>query len=407
MPSEQPLLFDDEQPLESIAVDAVRNADLSYCKFLSANDTGATGGHQSGILINKNAWPLLFDDSYRGMAIARRGATVRWQDERETTSTFIYYRSKNELRLTRFGRGFPYLNPSVTGALFVLARLSPDYYQAFILDGDVAVDGFLSAFNMGPQDTGRLIDGRGVRGNFYTIQERNEIVSYVSSLGLTPESPFPESMEVSAEARRIQTDVYDHESLVFTNPDFKLVEFTRIEYAIFRYMENSCYGPSIRAGFVDLESFIAMANSVLNRRKSRAGKSLEHHLSSLFELNGLSFEEQVRTEGNKKPDFVFPSGGAYHDPDYPVDRLVVLAAKTTCKDRWRQILTEADRMRDRPKFLVTLQQGNSAEQLTEMRKDNVQLIVPKQYIGAYPREFQPGIWTLKKFIDYVEETLSR
>lgn len=406
MSSEQFLLFDHEQPLESIAVDAVRNADLSYCKFLSANDTGATGGHQSGILINKNAWPLLFDDSYQGMAIAKREARVCWQDERETTSIFTYYQSKNELRLTKFGRGFPYLNPSVTGALFVLARMSPDYYRAFILDGDDSVDAFLSSFGMGPQDTGRLITERGVVVDTRRGQESREILSFVLSLHLSPDEAFPASDIVSAAARRIQNDVYDHREQLTTDPDHKLVEFTRIEYAIFRYMEVSCYGPSIHGGFIDIESFINLANTVLNRRKSRAGKSLEHHLSSLFESNGLPFEEQVRTEGNKKPDFVFPSGDAYHDPEYPVERLVVLAAKTTCKDRWRQILTEADRMRGRPKFLVTLQQGNSAEQLAEMRKDNVQLIVPKQYIGAYPREFQPSIWTVKRFIDFVRQAVS-
>ena len=119
--------------------------------------------------------------------------------------------------------------------------------------------------------------------------------------------------------------------------------------------------------------------------------------------NGLQFEEQVKTEGNKKPDFVFPSGDAYHDMNYPVERLVVLGAKTTCKDRWRQVINEADRVRDRNKYLVTLQQGISPQQLAEMREENVQLIVPKTYIKSYPKEFQPTIWSIKQFIEYVRQ----
>ena len=31
------------------------NSERIFCKFLSANDTGETGGHQSGIYIPKNS----------------------------------------------------------------------------------------------------------------------------------------------------------------------------------------------------------------------------------------------------------------------------------------------------------------------------------------------------------------
>lgn len=41
------------------AIGAVLNGGPSYCKFLSANDSGETGGHQSGILISKSAKAML------------------------------------------------------------------------------------------------------------------------------------------------------------------------------------------------------------------------------------------------------------------------------------------------------------------------------------------------------------
>ena len=146
-----------------------------------------------------------------------------------------------------------------------------------------------------------------------------------------------------------------------------------------------------------------MANMVLNRRKSRAGKSLEHHLSAIFDGNEIIYTSQAVTEGNKKPDFIFPSQEAYHDMTFPTDKLISLAAKTTCKDRWRQVINEADRLRDRPKYLCTLQQGISPAQMDEMQSENVILVVPRQYITTYPADRQDRIWTLSKFVSYVRE----
>ncbi len=136
---------------------------------------------------------------------------------------------------------------------------------------------------------------------------------------------------------------------------------------------------------------------------SRAGKSLEHHLAALFDGNAVAYESQVVTEGNKTPDFIFPSGAAYHNPAFVTGKLTSLAAKTTCKDRWRQILNEADRLRDETKFLCTLQQGISSKQMEEMSAEKVTLVVPNDYIDTYPREWRDQIWSLKKFIDYVRE----
>ena len=166
-------------------------------------------------------------------------------------------------------------------------------------------------------------------------------------------------------------------------------------------MENDRFSDRIHEDFERVDQFVELANSILNRRKSRAGKSLEHHLSALFVSNNLSFTAQGKTEGHKKPDFIFPSEEAYHNPDFPVAQLAVLGAKTTCKDRWRQVINEADRLRDRPKFLCTLQQGISSAQMDEMKAEQVILVVPEEYISAFPKEKRDQIWTVKRFINYI------
>lgn len=73
------------------------------------------------------------------------------------------------------------------------------------------------------------------------------------------------------------------------------------------------------------------------------------------------------------------------------------------KDRWRQVLNEADRLRSENKFLCTLQQAISSAQLEEMKNEKVILVVPEKYIKIYPEKYQNDIWTLKKFIGYIQE----
>ncbi len=105
------------------AIKSVLNSEKGFCKFLSANDTGATGGHQSGILISKSAVEMMFSRQELVQdGISKRTVKIRWQDDFETESCFTYYESKNELRITRFGRGFLFLKPEQTGALFVFTQ---------------------------------------------------------------------------------------------------------------------------------------------------------------------------------------------------------------------------------------------------------------------------------------------
>ncbi len=83
-----------------------------------------------------------------------------------------------------------------------------------------------------------------------------------------------------------------------TSPDDQLLERRRIEYDLFLMVEEIHVLDIIRQGFGSVDDFIAMANSVSNRRKSRAGKSLELHLEQIFIEHGLHhFATQCITEG--------------------------------------------------------------------------------------------------------------
>jgi hypothetical protein len=74
----------------------------------------------------------------------------------------------------------------------------------------------------------------------------------------------------------------------------------------------------------------------------------------------------------------------------------MLAAKTTCKDRWRQVINEAGRIET--KHLLTLQEGISENQFREMTEAKVRLVVPAPLVASYPASVQPHLQTLESFI---------
>ena len=380
------------------SIESTLNAAQSFCKFLSANDSGETGGHQAGIYISKPSIAILFDEPGIKGQNKEKWVKVKWQDDFYTDTRFIYYGqgTRNEYRITNFGRGFPFLKPEYTGALFVLNKYTETDYTGFVLNSEDEIQTFLDTFGLTPAETNKLIETKNAASE---VREKQEIDNFINSL--TDE--FPASSEMSRAARMIHLKVYSDEISALINPDKMLLDWTDQEYRLFRAIEYSRYGDMVSRGFNSVEDFIVLANQVLNRRKSRAGKSLEHHLAAIFDENHIRYTAQGVTEGNKKPDFIFPSIEDYHNPIFSVQNLCTLAAKTTCKDRWRQVLNEADRLRDDNKYLCTMQRGISSAQLDEMQAEKVILVVPKPYISEYPKDRQDRIWTIRRFVDYIRE----
>lgn len=374
-----------------------KNAKAVFCKFLSCNDTGVTQSHQSGIYMPKNAFSILFDTpGVKGTNKARM-VTIKWQMDFETASRFIYYGSgsRDEYRITRFGRGFPFLSEEYSGDLFILAKIEEEYYNAFIITSDEEIESFFASFNISASDTNRLLD---VKGETQASPDFEQIVAeYINNL----EEEFPSTQQLSQFARYLFHKIFGTN---LSNPDALIMEWLKIEYNLFKAIEFNRYQTRILTPFNTVDEFIDCANTMLNRRKSRAGKSLEHHLYEVFIMNKVPFGYQIMTEGRKRPDFIFPGQEAYYNNKYNEDKLIFLAAKTTCKDRWRQILNEADRIKI--KHLFTLQQGISGHQLEEMHVNNVILVVPEQNLNTYPKIYRDKIYTLRKFVDFTKNKYS-
>lgn len=124
---------------------------------------------------------------------------------------------------------------------------------------------------------------------------------------------------------------------------------------------------------------------------------MEHHIQALFDANGINYTKGAITERTSRPDFVLPSIEAYRDPAFPAEKLTVLAAKSTCKDRWRQILAEADRAP--VKHLLTLEPGISPPQMDEMAARRVELVVPLSLQLAFEVAVRGRLQTVTSFIE--------
>lgn len=382
------------------AINAVQNASIAFCRFITANDTGATGAHQQGFYMPKCAAPLFFEKPGKKGENIDKFVQIKWQDDFTTDSRMIYYGrgTRNEYRITRFGRDFPFLSDENIGNLLIVAQQSPEYYSAFVLSADDDIEDFLSRFNLSIADANQLIDIHGTKKPSEVFADL--IASFVATC-----SDFPDTRIMSAFAREAYDKAHgisDQEPIV--NPDTILQQWISAEYDLFKAIERKVHSDICTKPFSDLDEFIATANSILNTRKSRAGKALEHHLSKIFTANQVRFEEQVITEGHKRPDFVFPNGACYHCFEFPTDKLTVMGAKTTCKDRWRQVATEADRADY--KYLFTTQPGLTSHQLKEMESLHVGVVVPKSNIGFFPAEFREKISSLAEFIGMVKDRQS-
>lgn len=380
-----------------------------YVKRLSGNDTLANGSHQAGPYIarefmfqmfpainrmdikNPDVWFDLYIDSNA--------------DHRKVRA--VYYNNayfdgtRNEARLTNFGgQSSALLDPDSTGALAVFAfRLdsagAASDCHVWVCQHETEED--VVEDRVGPVDPGKFL-----------VWSPVQTEANLALLGAAPHTGCwlePEAVPLAwrtnfpaaAEIVRKSVELSPLETLP---PDQRLMKRRECEFELFRSIEQAVELPHILAGFATVEDFVGRAQTVLQRRRNRAGRSLELHAREIFIeerlVENVNFSYQPISEGAKKPDFLFPSQAAYQDSSFPASRLRMLAVKTTCKDRWRQILNEADRIPN--KHLLTLQEGISESQFAEMTGAGVQLVVPAQRVESFPAAVRPHLQTLESFI---------
>lgn len=231
--------------------------------------------------------------------------------------------------------------------------------------------------------------------------EDTSVESYLEPMLRNFQGKFPSTKEFSDYAR---STIFDADPI--NNPDSTLINWINREESLFKLLEEHFINERLKKGFfcdgeIDSDAFIKFSLSVHNRRKSRAGLSLENHIRKLLEENNILYSYTPVTENKSKPDFIFPSIEAYKNKLYSENYLTMLAAKSTCKDRWRQILAEADRIKT--KHLLTLESAISENQTNEMIYKNVRLVVPVALHDTYTNSQKKWLYSLKVFFDELKE----
>ena len=380
------------------AIDAAKAHGRAVLKFISPNDVGDTGSHQCGYLLPKHAWQAFTSippEKILGDTNPKEDVSVIWQDGRKTGSVITWYgrKTRSEYRLTRFGREFPYLTKDSIGSLLILVPYQEKCFLAFVLDTDADFESIESALGVSFLKGWALFDAA-----IPSAEETEDdcLKRHFSEL-IAAHARFPTALTISGAVQAaIEGCIKNIHS---ASPDHQLVLLMQLEYELFRMLERKICQAEITRLFKDVDDFIRTASSIMNRRKSRAGKSLENHVAFLLSKSGIPFESQPPIDG--EPDIVVPSSLAYLDPDFPVEKLIVMGLKTTCKDRWRQVLNEGKRVPK--KHLLTMQQGISDNQLKQMRAANVSLVVPKNIHNEYPPLHRPFLLSVEQFIRHAKQ----
>lgn len=213
-------------------------------------------------------------------------------------------------------------------------------------------------------------------------------------------SQFPSTSLFSLFARETLLDVDPRD-----DPDAALMAWMDREEILFRTLERHIIGEWLSNEFRgDVDEFMSKSLSLQNRRKSRVGRALENHFAEILDRHHIRYSRGAATENRSRPDFLFPGIAQYKDEAFSADLLTMLGVKSTCKDRWRQVLSEAGRIP--AKHLLTLETAISTNQTDEMRANALQLVVPTPLRTTYTADQQRWLLRVGDFIGVVRERQS-
>lgn len=231
------------------AVNRTETSVLTFAKFLSPNDTGLTGGHQCGIYIPKASVSLIFRNAFPKGENRERWADIVWNDDTKTHSRFVYYGqgTRDEYRITNFGRGFEWLRPEHTGDLIVVCKDSNELYHAYVFSTEEDIEAYLDALSVAPTQINRIVS----RTDTETPDENRLFDTYLLEFG--DEFPATSVMALSAE----EVDLILTGDTIDVSPDETLVRWIDVEYRLFRCVEERYYGYVTMKPAKSLEQFVS------------------------------------------------------------------------------------------------------------------------------------------------------
>ena len=145
-----------------------------------------------------------------------------------------------------------------------------------------------------------------------------------------------------------------------------------------------------------VRNFIPLYQVMLNasqQRKTRVGTGFEAHIRTMLEAGHIPHAEQA-VVSTRRPDFILPNKPLYVSRSADA---MVLAAKTTLRERWKQVPME---QRNCTVFLATMDEKVTRSAVKEMAHLQITLVVPEAFkakgtVIEYAKE--ANVLTFKQF----------
>lgn len=230
-------------------------------------------------------------------------------------------------------------------------------------------------------------------------------------------SAIPDPAAIAAEARGKwlrQNGLDSLDPWQISAPGDAIMKISReIEYRLYREHELRRRASELLAILADGADVVAtvvrrypdidaVLLSASQQRKTRAGRSFEHHIAAALSAGGIHFQEQAVT-GGRRPDFVLPDLATLRRKERPWADALVLAAKTTLRERWKQVSSE---QLNCDVFLATVDDRVSPTAIQEMGELGIRLVVPELLKGS-DEAFYTGQQNVLSFREFFDRSIRR
>ena len=358
-------------------------------------------------------------------------ATIWPQSGAEKCSRLVHYTSKGqETHLTGLPRAaFAELLPA---SFLVMGRIRRDdtySYECLSLDSASEEADLLAAmldlkpdFLIGEYDPVRLRDQERDRVRTFTEEVIAAWLAGQIEVFACNIAAMPGTVELARMARACFLESHGLERLdpfELAAPGDALREISRsIELDLFREYQRRqravalirmllgdspkevCAADVMRALTGKFQAVYELMLSASQQRKARAGYSYEHHIEAMLAGGEIPFEKQAIITAGKRSDFVLPSRAVLARPADPEQPGLILSAKTTLRERWKQVGLEQGAAE---LYLTTVDEHVSAHIIEEMASLRIHLVVPESLKVAKTSEYEShnNVLSFRTFCDEV------
>ncbi len=336
-------------------------------------------------------------------------------DEREKRSRIVHYTSKGpETHMTRLPKDpFAWLYPA---SFMVMGRLrgadEPVYECLTVNSAAEEAELLADLFEIGPDFLVGEFEPAAVKA-----KEQERVLDFVEQLVVAwmagtisafahEHAVMPPTEALARMAREAFLKQHGIERLnpfEMESPGNALREISRsIEWDLFREFQRrersvelvrivlgdapgSIEPPDVIRKLVnELPAIDALMLSAAQQRKSRAGYSYEHHIEAMLTGGNIPFEKQVVIEARKRPDFILPSLAFVDSGKSEATTGLILSAKTTLRERWKQVEREKG---SRNLYLTTVDENIAGNAIEDMASIGVNLVIPESLMAAKETEY--------------------